>query len=144
VRALARESKGSAAFSKDRGSLPSSLGINLEWRGISGQTPVAPTHSFRAFRAIAKRLFRILTGKWLTALPPSPTLRPAAEATSHASAHVDGHQLPTDFPARDSGQCLNVLGTTPVDGLAREPARLVPQLTRMGLTIINVFRADPG
>jgi hypothetical protein len=26
--------------------------------------------------------------------------------------------------------------------LAREPARLVPQLTRIGLTIINVFRAD--
>jgi hypothetical protein len=26
--------------------------------------------------------------------------------------------------------------------LAREPARLVPQLTRIGLTIINVSRAD--
>jgi nucleotide-binding universal stress UspA family protein len=34
--------------------------------------------------------------------PPSQLLRPAAEATSHASAHVDGHQLPPYFPATRS------------------------------------------
>jgi hypothetical protein len=69
VTARARESRGSAAFSKDQGSLSSLLGMNLEWRGIGGQVPVVPTHSFRAIADPRRRLFRIHSGKWLMALP---------------------------------------------------------------------------
>jgi hypothetical protein len=68
-----RESKGSAALSKGRSSLPSLLG-KIPGRGMSDQIPVAPAHSF----------------------PPSPA---SAEANLHASADVDGHQLPIYFPA---------------------------------------------
>ena len=47
------------------------------------------------------------------------------------------------FPATvPSAPAMELPRTGQSVALAREPARQVPQLTRIGLTIINVSRAD--
>jgi hypothetical protein len=153
VIARVRESKGSTAFSKGRGSPPSWLGMNAEWRGIRGQILVAPTHSFRAVADPSRRLFRIHSKKRLMALP----LRLLRDRGYVACLCLMTINCQPIFPPQDSDLFCAQLCNSGVTGrlrpaMARRGTRTrlrswlaspVPQLTRIGLTIINVSRADP-
>jgi hypothetical protein len=119
--------------------------MNLEWRGIGGQVPVVPTHSFRAIADPRRRFvpdtFRemahdaSLRGK---RCGPQQRLHrmPLHTLMAINCQRISPPPVPS-APAMDLPRAARQSVA-----LAREPARLVPQLTRIGLTIINVFRAD--